>query len=328
MAKPATVKIRLVSTADTGFFYVTKKNPRNTTEKMVSTSTIPSCASTSSSRKPRSSKVHCEFNGRPSEQAERHEPMKLPLRSIAGAAVSAALVVSLLRRTDRAQSRAGPSPATLARPSPRCAAYPRCAPISSRPTAMASALTRRADAQAARAIRFQYEKGVPMLIVSDGRALTFVDYGVRQVQRWPITQQPAWRAARSQSRCDALRHPGASRTAIPNVVSVEVRDKGHPEYGVITLVFIRKASAPGGLELASWAALDSQNKRTTSPCRITSTAWPWPTVRLSLERSAPGQAFVDDSGNGSSRNVPDLRQFATFRPVRLFTWQQAKCPKY
>jgi large subunit ribosomal protein L33 len=33
-AKPATVKIRLVSTADTGFFYVTKKNPRNTTEKM------------------------------------------------------------------------------------------------------------------------------------------------------------------------------------------------------------------------------------------------------------------------------------------------------
>jgi large subunit ribosomal protein L33 len=35
MAKPATVKIRLVSTAETGFFYVTKKNPRNTTEKMT-----------------------------------------------------------------------------------------------------------------------------------------------------------------------------------------------------------------------------------------------------------------------------------------------------
>jgi large subunit ribosomal protein L33 len=34
MAKPATVKIKLVSSADTGFFYVTKKNPRNTTEKM------------------------------------------------------------------------------------------------------------------------------------------------------------------------------------------------------------------------------------------------------------------------------------------------------
>jgi len=35
MAKSSTVKIKLVSTADTGFYYVTKKNPRNLTEKMV-----------------------------------------------------------------------------------------------------------------------------------------------------------------------------------------------------------------------------------------------------------------------------------------------------
>ena len=35
MAKPANIKIRLNSTADTGFFYVTKKNPRTMTEKMV-----------------------------------------------------------------------------------------------------------------------------------------------------------------------------------------------------------------------------------------------------------------------------------------------------
>jgi large subunit ribosomal protein L33 len=35
MAKPATLKIKLVSTADTGYYYVTKKNPRTQTEKMV-----------------------------------------------------------------------------------------------------------------------------------------------------------------------------------------------------------------------------------------------------------------------------------------------------
>ena len=35
MAKPTTLKITLVSTADTGFYYVTKKNPRNITEKMT-----------------------------------------------------------------------------------------------------------------------------------------------------------------------------------------------------------------------------------------------------------------------------------------------------
>jgi large subunit ribosomal protein L33 len=35
MAKPATIKIRLNSTAGTGHFYVTKKNARTMTEKMV-----------------------------------------------------------------------------------------------------------------------------------------------------------------------------------------------------------------------------------------------------------------------------------------------------
>lgn len=34
MAKPNTILIKLVSTADTGFFYVKKKNPRTKTEKL------------------------------------------------------------------------------------------------------------------------------------------------------------------------------------------------------------------------------------------------------------------------------------------------------
>jgi large subunit ribosomal protein L33 len=34
MAKPATQLIKMVSTADTGFYYVTKKNPRTLTEKL------------------------------------------------------------------------------------------------------------------------------------------------------------------------------------------------------------------------------------------------------------------------------------------------------
>jgi large subunit ribosomal protein L33 len=35
MAKPASIKIRLNSSADTGYFYVTKKNARTMTEKLV-----------------------------------------------------------------------------------------------------------------------------------------------------------------------------------------------------------------------------------------------------------------------------------------------------
>ena len=34
MAKATTIKIKLLSTANTGFFYVTKKNPRTKTEKL------------------------------------------------------------------------------------------------------------------------------------------------------------------------------------------------------------------------------------------------------------------------------------------------------
>jgi ribosomal protein L33 len=57
MAKAVTIKIKLLSTADTGFFYVTKKNSRTMTEKMSKKSTTRSRASTSSSRKPRSSEA-------------------------------------------------------------------------------------------------------------------------------------------------------------------------------------------------------------------------------------------------------------------------------
>jgi large subunit ribosomal protein L33 len=34
MAKPTTIKIKLVSTAESGYYYVTKKNPRTQTEKL------------------------------------------------------------------------------------------------------------------------------------------------------------------------------------------------------------------------------------------------------------------------------------------------------
>lgn len=110
-------------------------------------------------------------------------------------------------------------------------------------------------------IRFQYQKGVPLLIVSDGRALTMVDYEVNQVQRWPISNSPL--GALLDPNRDVKRYGTLKPTTNPNVVSVEVRDPKKPEYGVITMIFVKDGSAPGGMELASWVALDSQNNRTT-----------------------------------------------------------------
>ena len=183
------------------------------------------------------------------------------IRPFAGAAVSAALVVC--------------APAVLLAPAP-VAAQAENGDLAQAVAALRGISTMRADfEQIDRAgkrvsgvmtlkrpgrIRFQYEKGVPFLIVSDGKALTFVDYQVRQVQRWPISNSPL--GALFDPDRDVAKYGKLVDTGNAGLVAVEVRDKAHPEYGVITLVFVRKASAPGGLELTSWAALDAQNNRT------------------------------------------------------------------
>jgi outer membrane lipoprotein-sorting protein len=110
-------------------------------------------------------------------------------------------------------------------------------------------------------IRFEYEKGVPMLVVSNGKSMYMVDYEVNQVQRWPISNSPLG-ALLDPSR-DVKKYGKLVPTSHPDVVSVEVRDTKRPEFGVITLIFARDGSAPGGLRLTHWVALDSQNHRTT-----------------------------------------------------------------
>ncbi len=110
-------------------------------------------------------------------------------------------------------------------------------------------------------IRFQYDKGVNMLVVSNGKSLYLVDYDVNQVQRWPIKNSPL--GALLDPARDVRQFGKIVPTGNDDVVSIEVRDKKHPEYGVITLIFVRDPGAPGGLELTHWVALDSQNYRTT-----------------------------------------------------------------
>lgn len=110
-------------------------------------------------------------------------------------------------------------------------------------------------------IRFQYQKSVPLLIVGDGKALTFIDYSVRQVQRWPIGNTPL--GVLLNPNRDLNRIAKLVPSASPRLMLVEARDSKHPEYGVITLAFSKDAAAPAGLMLEGWTALDSQNNRTT-----------------------------------------------------------------
>jgi outer membrane lipoprotein-sorting protein len=110
-------------------------------------------------------------------------------------------------------------------------------------------------------IRFQYQPGVPILIVGDGRSLWFIDYQVAQVQRWPIGNSPLGvllDPSKDISRFARVLPLGDSR-----IVFVEAKDPRHPEYGTLTLAFAREAGGPGGLRLEGWVALDGQNNRTT-----------------------------------------------------------------
>ena len=109
-------------------------------------------------------------------------------------------------------------------------------------------------------IRFQYQKGVPLLIVGDGKALTMIDYEVRQVQRWPIGNSPL--GALLDPNKDLSKYGKVVPTGDPSILSVEARDPKRPEYGTITMIFRRDAASPAGLQLYGWGALDSQNNRT------------------------------------------------------------------
>lgn len=110
-------------------------------------------------------------------------------------------------------------------------------------------------------IRFQYEKGVPLLLVADGKALWWIDYQVKQVSRWPIGGSPL--AVLLDPSKNLSRIAKIIESPDPRIVMVQARDPKRPEYGTITLAFAKMSGAPAGLRLEGWVALDSQNNRTT-----------------------------------------------------------------
>ncbi|WP_294395638.1 outer membrane lipoprotein carrier protein LolA [uncultured Sphingomonas sp.] len=110
-------------------------------------------------------------------------------------------------------------------------------------------------------VRFQYQKGVPLLVVGDGKALIMIDYQVAQVSRWPIGNSPL------SILLDPNRDLSGIAKVLPNApagrILIEGRDPKHPEIGTITIGFTQAPTAPGGLMLAGWTVLDAQGNRST-----------------------------------------------------------------
>jgi outer membrane lipoprotein-sorting protein len=107
-------------------------------------------------------------------------------------------------------------------------------------------------------VRFAYGSG-DLLLVANGKTLTMIDYQVGQKSSWPLNRTPLGVLLSSSPNLKGRAEVVPSKD--PRVVSVRARDPS--QYGSLTLVFLRSASAPGGLQLYGWTAIDGQNKRTT-----------------------------------------------------------------
>jgi outer membrane lipoprotein-sorting protein len=107
-------------------------------------------------------------------------------------------------------------------------------------------------------VRFAYGGG-DLLLVADGKKLTFLDYSVGQKSSWPLGRTPLG------PLLSASPDFNGKAQILPSADSrvVVARAKSSGQYGQLTLAFLRNGSAPGGLQLYGWTAIDPQGHRTT-----------------------------------------------------------------
>jgi outer membrane lipoprotein-sorting protein len=110
-------------------------------------------------------------------------------------------------------------------------------------------------------IRFDYGRGANMLLVGNGKTLTFIDYEVGQKSSWAIAKSPL--SVLLSANPDLSRIARILPQEDKRILLVRARDSRRPEFGTMILAFVKTPAAPGGLRLEGWTAIDAQNKRTT-----------------------------------------------------------------
>jgi len=110
-------------------------------------------------------------------------------------------------------------------------------------------------------IRFEYGRGANMLLVGNGKTLTFIDYDVGQKSSWAVSKSPLSVLLSPNPELGRIARIVDSGNA--DVIVVRARDARRPEFGTLVLAFMRAPGAPGGLRLEGWTAIDAQNKKTT-----------------------------------------------------------------
>ena len=106
-------------------------------------------------------------------------------------------------------------------------------------------------------VRFQYGSG-DLLIIADGRNLYFLDYQVGQKSTYPLGKTPLGALLSASPDFN-----GKAQILPSDNARVVVARAKNSSYGQLTLAFLRSASAPGGLQMYGWTAVDPQGHRTT-----------------------------------------------------------------
>ena len=102
-------------------------------------------------------------------------------------------------------------------------------------------------------IRFEYDNDNPILVVSNGDMLSFIDYEIKQVSRWPIDKTPLGVLVNDHIdlRDKDIEIPEIIRFA--GLIKISVLQPDNKDQGHISLIFEEST-----MELKSWEVIDVQ----------------------------------------------------------------------
>ncbi len=111
-------------------------------------------------------------------------------------------------------------------------------------------------------MRFEFTDDTPLLLVSDGKILSFIDYDVGQVTRWPVKDTALGILVAEKVDLEAA-NAMISRLDIgeSSILLVSATDPERPEHGNITLLF-EDNNLDDSLVFKGWEVMDGQGRVT------------------------------------------------------------------
>lgn len=106
-------------------------------------------------------------------------------------------------------------------------------------------------------IRFEYTDDTPILLVSNGDMLSFIDYEVNQISRWPIDKTPLSILVEDQIDLKNKKIEIPEMIRFAGLIKASVIQPDQRDYGYITLIFEEST-----MELKSWEVVDVQGYTT------------------------------------------------------------------